>query len=117
MAQSDQAGRSTISESARPTWAVPGHSMSRCSGGGPGLRTGLQRASGWSSERRLPRRTPPSARNPLVVIYAFRLEAMEGEDRAAGGKIVRKDLPVPGRPPIPLTDPAERAGGVGRSVA
>ena len=45
---------------------------------------------------------PVRPANPLVVIYAVQLEAIEGKIKQAGGEDRPEDLPVPGRPPVPL---------------
>src|SRR5213592_458937 len=61
---------------------------------------------------------PVRPANPLVVIYAVQLEAIEAKITQAGGKIVRKTYPFPGGPgstsPIPAgtSSPYGRIGSV-----
>src|SRR3989442_9552302 len=46
---------------------------------------------------------PPA--NPLVVIYAVQLEAIEAKITQAGREILPKPEPLPGGPPFPFTHP------------
>ena len=58
-------------------------------------------------------RDAPVPANPLVVIYAVRLEEVEQKIRSEGGKILRETYEYPGRQALPLRGPErERAGGV-----
>jgi predicted enzyme related to lactoylglutathione lyase len=43
--------------------------------------------------------------NPLVVMYAVQLEAIEAKITQAGGKIVRKAYPFPGGRRFHFSDP------------
>jgi len=49
---------------------------------------------------------PVRPANPLVVIYAVQLEAIEAKITQAGGKIVRKPYPFPGGRRFHFTDPS-----------
>src|SRR2546422_9705154 len=49
---------------------------------------------------------PVRPANPLVVIYAIQLEAIEAKIIQAGGKIVRKTYPFPGGRRFHFTDPS-----------
>src|SRR5881396_3795170 len=49
---------------------------------------------------------PVRPANPLVVIYAIQLEAIEAKIKQAGGKIVRKTYPFPGGRRFHFTDPS-----------
>ncbi len=49
---------------------------------------------------------PVRPANPLVVIYAVQLEAIEAKIKQAGGKIVRKTCPFPGGRRFHFTDPS-----------
>ncbi len=45
---------------------------------------------------------PVRPANPLVVMYAIQLEAIEAKIKQAGGGDRPKELPIPGGPPVPL---------------
>ena len=49
---------------------------------------------------------PVRPANPLVVIYAVKLEAIEAKIKQAGGKIVRKTYSFPGGRRFHFTDPS-----------
>src|SRR6266516_924885 len=49
---------------------------------------------------------PVRPANPLVVIYAMQLEAIEAKIKQAGGKIVLKTYPFPGGRRFHFTDPS-----------
>ena len=49
---------------------------------------------------------PVRPANPLVVIYAAQLEAIEGKIKQAGGKIVRQTYSFPGGRRFHFSDPS-----------
>ena len=49
---------------------------------------------------------PVRPANPLVVIYAVQLDAIEAKIRQAGGKIVRRTYPFPGGRRFHFSDPS-----------
>ena len=49
---------------------------------------------------------PVRPTNPLVVIYAARLEDVEAKVKQAGGKIVRQTYPFPGGRRFHFSDPS-----------
>ena len=49
---------------------------------------------------------PVRPANPLVVIYAIQLEAIEAKIKQAGGKIVRNTYPFPGGRRFHFSDPS-----------
>src|SRR2546422_1074496 len=56
---------------------------------------------------------PVRPANPLVVIYAARLEEVEAKLMQAGGKDVRQTYTFPGGRPFPLSDPPRKALALG----
>src|SRR2546430_9245988 len=48
---------------------------------------------------------PVRPANPLVVIYAVQLVAIEAKIKEAGGEIVPNPYPLPGGPPFTFTHP------------
>jgi len=49
---------------------------------------------------------PVRPANPLVVVYALQLEAIEAKMKQVGGKIVRKTYPFPGGRRFHFSDPS-----------
>jgi predicted enzyme related to lactoylglutathione lyase len=49
---------------------------------------------------------PDGVKQPMVILYAKDLEAMEAKVKAAGGRIVREILSFPGGRRFHFTDPA-----------